>query len=131
MHVTQRGTEVRVPSQFLNGLGRRPPHGQVRTERVPQHVQASGCPKPRPTLRRLQPCPELVARRRATILRSVVAEGIETYDEFRAVCDCGALYGQGYLFARPSFPMPPIAWPPQPSTGWRGIFHVNVNNYAF
>jgi EAL domain-containing protein (putative c-di-GMP-specific phosphodiesterase class I) len=40
-----------------------------------------------------------------------VAEGIETYDEFRAVCDSGAQYGQGYLFARPSFPMPPITWP--------------------
>ena len=46
---------------------------------------------------------------------AVVAEGIETYDEFRTVCDCGAQYGQGYLFARPSFPMPPITWPPPPS----------------
>jgi EAL domain-containing protein (putative c-di-GMP-specific phosphodiesterase class I) len=44
----------------------------------------------------------------------VVAEGIETYDEFCAVCDCGAQYGQGYLFARPSFPMPAITWPPPP-----------------
>jgi EAL domain-containing protein (putative c-di-GMP-specific phosphodiesterase class I) len=42
----------------------------------------------------------------------VVAEGIETYDEFCAVCDCGAQYGQGYLFARLSFPMPSITWPP-------------------
>lgn len=41
----------------------------------------------------------------------VVAEGIETVDEFHAVCDSGAEYGQGYLFARPSFPMPPIVWP--------------------
>jgi EAL domain-containing protein (putative c-di-GMP-specific phosphodiesterase class I) len=43
---------------------------------------------------------------------TVVAEGIETYNEFRAVRDSGAEYGQGFLFARPSFPMPPIAWPP-------------------
>ena len=43
---------------------------------------------------------------------AVVAEGIETYDEFSAVSDSGAQYGQGFLFARPSFPMPPIAWPP-------------------
>jgi EAL domain-containing protein (putative c-di-GMP-specific phosphodiesterase class I) len=43
---------------------------------------------------------------------AVVAEGIETADEFHAVCDSGAEYGQGYLFARPSFPMPPISWPP-------------------
>jgi EAL domain-containing protein (putative c-di-GMP-specific phosphodiesterase class I) len=42
----------------------------------------------------------------------VVAEGIETYDEFRAVGDSGAQYGQGFLFARPSFPMPAITWPP-------------------
>jgi EAL domain-containing protein (putative c-di-GMP-specific phosphodiesterase class I) len=42
---------------------------------------------------------------------AVVAEGIETLDEFHAVCDSGAEYGQGYLFARPSFPMPAIAWP--------------------
>jgi len=46
---------------------------------------------------------------------TVVAEGIETNDEFRAVCDSGAEYGQGFLFARPSFPMPPIVWPPLPS----------------
>lgn len=43
---------------------------------------------------------------------TVVAEGIETYDEFRAVEGAGAEHGQGFLFARPSFPMPPIAWPP-------------------
>jgi EAL domain-containing protein (putative c-di-GMP-specific phosphodiesterase class I) len=42
---------------------------------------------------------------------SVVAEGIETREEFRAVCDSGAHYGQGYLFARPAFPVPPIKWP--------------------
>ncbi len=45
---------------------------------------------------------------------AVVAEGIETYDEFRAVCDCGTQYGQGYLLGRPGFPMPPITWPPPP-----------------
>jgi EAL domain-containing protein (putative c-di-GMP-specific phosphodiesterase class I) len=42
----------------------------------------------------------------------VVAEGIETEDEFRALADTGAHYGQGYLFARPSYPMPAITWPP-------------------
>ncbi len=42
---------------------------------------------------------------------AVVAEGIETLDEFHAVCDSGAEFGQGYLFARPSFPMPSIVWP--------------------
>jgi EAL domain-containing protein (putative c-di-GMP-specific phosphodiesterase class I) len=41
---------------------------------------------------------------------AVVAEGIETYEEFRAVRDAGAQYGQGFLFARPSFPMPGITW---------------------
>jgi EAL domain-containing protein (putative c-di-GMP-specific phosphodiesterase class I) len=45
---------------------------------------------------------------------SVVAEGIETRDEFRACVDSGAQFGQGYLFARPSFPLPPIMWPLAP-----------------
>ena len=43
---------------------------------------------------------------------SVVAEGIETEDEFNALADTGTHYGQGYLFARPSYPMPAITWPP-------------------
>ena len=41
-----------------------------------------------------------------------VAEGIETADEFQAVCDAGAHFGQGFLFARPSFPRPNVVWPP-------------------
>jgi EAL domain-containing protein (putative c-di-GMP-specific phosphodiesterase class I) len=41
----------------------------------------------------------------------VVAEGIETEDELSAVIDTGAEYGQGYLFARPAFPMPKPCWP--------------------
>jgi EAL domain-containing protein (putative c-di-GMP-specific phosphodiesterase class I) len=43
----------------------------------------------------------------------VVVEGIETADEYAAVRDCGAQYGQGYLFARPSFPPSPVSWPPK------------------
>jgi EAL domain-containing protein (putative c-di-GMP-specific phosphodiesterase class I) len=42
----------------------------------------------------------------------VVAEGIETVAEFSALRDTGAHLGQGYLFARPAFPMPPVTWPP-------------------
>ncbi len=37
---------------------------------------------------------------------TVVAEGIELVEEYRAVRDCGVHYGQGYLFARPAFPIP-------------------------
>jgi len=48
-------------------------------------------------------CQELGAR--------VVAEGIETEDELSAVIDTGAHYGQGYLFARPAFPIPMPSWP--------------------
>jgi len=48
-------------------------------------------------------CRELGAR--------VVAEGIETEDELRAVIDTGAHFGQGYLFARPAFPIPKASWP--------------------
>jgi EAL domain-containing protein (putative c-di-GMP-specific phosphodiesterase class I) len=46
----------------------------------------------------------------------VVAEGIETTDEYLAVRDCGAQCGQGYLFARPAFPLPQITWPPETSS---------------
>lgn len=42
----------------------------------------------------------------------VVAEGIETEAEFSALSDTGTALGQGYLFARPAFPMPAITWPP-------------------
>ncbi|HJL17647.1 MAG TPA: EAL domain-containing protein [Sandaracinaceae bacterium LLY-WYZ-13_1] len=41
----------------------------------------------------------------------VVAEGIETVDELAAVRDAGVPYGQGYLFARPDYPIPEAAWP--------------------
>ena len=42
----------------------------------------------------------------------VVAEGIETEEEFSALRDIGVHYGQGYLFARPAYPMPLVTWPP-------------------
>ena len=41
----------------------------------------------------------------------VVAEGIETKDELAAVIAAGAQYGQGYLLARPAFPLPELTWP--------------------
>lgn len=41
----------------------------------------------------------------------VVAEGIETKEELAAVIDTGAHFGQGYLLARPSYPIPSITWP--------------------
>ena len=42
----------------------------------------------------------------------VVAEGIETDEEFIALQDIGVHFGQGYLFARPAYPMPAVTWPP-------------------
>jgi EAL domain-containing protein (putative c-di-GMP-specific phosphodiesterase class I) len=41
----------------------------------------------------------------------VVAEGIETQNELEAVVAAGARYGQGYLLARPAFPLPEVTWP--------------------
>jgi EAL domain-containing protein (putative c-di-GMP-specific phosphodiesterase class I) len=41
----------------------------------------------------------------------VVAEGIETSDELSAVIDCGVPFGQGFVFARPAFPLPAAVWP--------------------
>jgi EAL domain-containing protein (putative c-di-GMP-specific phosphodiesterase class I) len=46
---------------------------------------------------------------------SVVAEGIETQDEHLACVDAGADYGQGYLFAKPAFPLPLVVWPGAPA----------------
>lgn len=46
----------------------------------------------------------------------VVAEGIETADEYAALRDTGVHYAQGFLFARPGFPMPDVRWPPPPPT---------------
>lgn len=48
-------------------------------------------------------CKEMEAR--------VVAEGIETIEELAAVRAAGADFAQGYLFARPEFPPPPVIWP--------------------
>ena len=43
---------------------------------------------------------------------AVVAEGVETRDEFKALEDLGIHYLQGYLLARPGFmALPEIAWP--------------------
>lgn len=44
---------------------------------------------------------------------AVVAEGIETVTELEAVIEAGARYGQGYLLARPAFPLPAVTWPEQ------------------
>lgn len=44
---------------------------------------------------------------------TVVAEGIETQDEFNALIDCGVQYGQGFLLAYPAYPFPAVTWPPQ------------------
>ena len=41
----------------------------------------------------------------------VVAEGIETVEELEAVIASGAQFGQGYLLARPAFPLPELTWP--------------------
>jgi EAL domain-containing protein (putative c-di-GMP-specific phosphodiesterase class I) len=46
----------------------------------------------------VQMCAQLGAR--------VVAEGIEVVEELKAARDCGAHFGQGFLFARPDFPLP-------------------------
>ena len=54
---------------------------------------------------------EHVVRLCAELGAKVVAEGIETIDELKATIDCGVHYGQGYLLARPAFPVPAGNWP--------------------
>jgi EAL domain-containing protein (putative c-di-GMP-specific phosphodiesterase class I) len=39
----------------------------------------------------------------------VIAEGVETEEEFRALRGCGVRYGQGFLFAAPAPPFPSLA----------------------
>ncbi len=68
-------------------------------------IERSRAPAPAGHERGAPCCTELGAR--------VVAEGIETEDEFRAISDTGAHFGQGYLFAKPAFPLPAITWPPK------------------
>lgn len=41
----------------------------------------------------------------------VVAEGVETRDEFNAILECGVELIQGYLLARPSRELAPFIWP--------------------
>jgi len=41
----------------------------------------------------------------------VIAEGIETAEEFHAVMDAGVHFGQGYYIARPAREKPTIDWP--------------------
>ena len=41
----------------------------------------------------------------------VVAEGIETQSELRALKDAGVHFGQGYYLAKPAFPIPAVHWP--------------------
>jgi len=52
-----------------------------------------------------------VVRLCADLGARVVAEGIETQSELLAVIDSGAEFGQGYLFAKPAFPLPEVYWP--------------------
>jgi EAL domain-containing protein (putative c-di-GMP-specific phosphodiesterase class I) len=54
----------------------------------------------------------------------VVVEGVETEDEFAVLRDTGADLAQGFLFARPNFPIPTVTWPPNslPPSGARCRF---------
>jgi EAL domain-containing protein (putative c-di-GMP-specific phosphodiesterase class I) len=52
---------------------------------------------------------------------AVVAEGIETVEELEAVQETGARFGQGYLLARPGFPLPEVTWPDDPRVDKRPV----------
>jgi EAL domain-containing protein (putative c-di-GMP-specific phosphodiesterase class I) len=76
---------VKLDRELVAGLDRKP-----RQQRLVQSV--------------VQLCTDLDA--------TVVAEGVETAAEYGALRATGAQLGQGYLFARPAYPMPRITWPP-------------------
>lgn len=54
----------------------------------------------------------------------VVVEGVETEGELAVLRESGAEFAQGYLFARPGYPIPTISWPANslPPTGTRGRY---------
>jgi EAL domain-containing protein (putative c-di-GMP-specific phosphodiesterase class I) len=53
-----------------------------------------------------------VVRLCADLGAEVVAEGVETMAEYEALLEVGAQLGQGFLFSKPGFPLPPVTWPP-------------------
>lgn len=65
---------------------------------------------------RQQKVVSMVVRLCGELGAAVVAEGIETRDELSAVRDSGAQYGQGFLLALPSYPVPSVTWPPDDKT---------------
>ncbi|RXH58232.1 EAL domain protein [Granulicella sibirica] len=47
----------------------------------------------------------------------MLAEGVETLEEFETLRDCGVRLMQGYFFAKPAFEtLPPVTWPEKSST---------------
>ncbi|HEV8247500.1 MAG TPA: EAL domain-containing protein [Polyangiaceae bacterium] len=71
--------------------------------------------------RRQQQLVSSVVRLCTELGAKVVAEGIETNEEFLAIADTGAHFGQGYLFAKPAFPLPEVTWPPGPPDSVKDI----------
>ncbi|HQB42748.1 MAG TPA: EAL domain-containing protein [Polyangiaceae bacterium] len=53
-----------------------------------------------------------VVRLCTDLMASVVAEGIESASELQAVRDAGVQFGQGFLLARPAYPIPALSLPP-------------------
>jgi EAL domain-containing protein (putative c-di-GMP-specific phosphodiesterase class I) len=53
---------------------------------------------------------EAVVRMCVDLGARVVAEGLETWDEVRAVRDCGCHFGQGYVLGRPAQQAAPPIW---------------------
>jgi EAL domain-containing protein (putative c-di-GMP-specific phosphodiesterase class I) len=56
----------------------------------------------------------------------VVAEGVETVEELKAIADTGIEYVQGFLFAKPAYPLPSAKWPGAesvpPETSAKAVF---------
>lgn len=63
------------------------------------------------TSRRQQQLVRRLVKLCAELGAHAVAEGVETLDEHAALVDCGVVLAQGYLFARPAFPLPQVSWP--------------------
>jgi len=59
-----------------------------------------------------------------TLGNELIAEGVETIEEYEALRDCGIRLMQGYLFAKPGFEMlPEVTWP-SPELMRQGRLHL-------
>lgn len=81
-----------------------------------------------------RPRAEAIVRSTSRLCRelgiTVIAEGIETVDEFHLLCDCGIHLMQGYLLARPAFESLPEVIIPTGSFDGESAMHGPIGGFS-